>query len=200
MTYVAVLGASLDRGIRRKGILRIPMASQAVAHAHRHILTDYVHLLNFPVTGLTQNSRVNMRPMVEIHVVWQPVNSLPFQGFSRCQGGGKVLNRSAIRFGDIMAVHALLHRWDSGLPRLESVGMAIEARNLESAGMKLVGISDGLYRLISSLEPVGLRIPTDSQDRNQNGRHAGRHNEAGIVQPIKSRFLGKPHAQNPWAL
>ena len=124
----------------------IPVASQAVAHAHGHALIDDLHVLHFAVAGLAEDAGAHMRPVIEVNVIRQPVDPLPFQGFTRSIYGGELLDVRAVRLGHLVAVHARLDSRDPGKTRLESTGVAVETGNLQDAGVQLVGIRDGLLR------------------------------------------------------
>jgi hypothetical protein len=67
----AILRAFRDFRISRERILRISMTSETVSHPHGHILIYNLHRLNFAMTGLAQDPRMDMRPMVKINMVGQ---------------------------------------------------------------------------------------------------------------------------------
>jgi hypothetical protein len=191
----AVFGAPFYFAIRRESILRIPMASETIAHAHRHVLPDNLHLLNFPVTGLTEDSRVHVRPVVEKYVVRQRVDPLPFHRPAGGIGGGNHFDQPAIRFRNSVTVHALGNGWNGSLRRFERVCMAVETWNPHGASVKFVRIGNWLYRFVPCLKPAGLRKPAYCQNRQKNRRYCGGHNKAGIVQKVLLCFPGKLHAQ-----
>lgn len=55
------------------------MAGQAIAHAQRHLPRYDLHVLHLAVARLTSNARSHVWPMVEINMIRQTVNALPFK-------------------------------------------------------------------------------------------------------------------------
>ena len=73
-----------------------------------------------------------------------------------------------VRAGHRVAVHAGLHRGDSGVPRAFGTGVAIQAGDVVVARVQLVGKGDGLRRRIPHREAIRLRGVTDGQHRGKN--------------------------------
>jgi hypothetical protein len=174
MAGIAVLRPTRDLGFRGKGILRIPMTSQTIAHPHGHGLIYNVHRLHFAVTRLAENSGAYVRPVIKINVIRQGVNSQPLHRRSRGIHGGDPLDIRAFRPGDSVAVHALFDIRDARLPRLQGAAMAIKAGDFHNPGVQFVGVGDGLPGLIESSQPVRFGKPSDTQHRNQNDHCTGR--------------------------
>jgi hypothetical protein len=164
MACGTVLRPSGNTGICRKRILRIPMASETVAHAHRHVLIHNVHCLHFTVTGLAENAGAHVRPVIKINVIRQGVNPPPFHRRSRSKHGRDPLNIGAVRLCHFVAVHAFFHRWNACLPRLQGAGVTIETWNSQGARVELMGIRNRLLRLISALKSIGLCVPAYTQN------------------------------------
>ena len=171
-----MLRSAGNRGTGGKRIFGIPVASQAIAHPHRHVLINHIHRLHFAVAGLAKNPAIHVRSVIKVNVVRQRVNAPPLQrspgSVHRCQ----LLDLLPIRFGHLVAVHAFLDGRDAGLARLRGAGMAVKARDPERAGMELMGIVNRLLRLIAANEPVGLRKPADSEHRAEDGHGTDRKN------------------------
>jgi hypothetical protein len=138
------------------------MASQTVAHAHGHVLVHDVHRLHFTMTRLAKNACVYVRPVIKINVVRQRMNSLPFQWSARSVNRSQPLYIRAVHLCHFVAVHAFFDRRNPGLARFQSAGVAIEARDSKSAGVKIMRERDGLAWLIAAREPIRLRVPADA--------------------------------------
>ena len=76
---VAMLRPSLNPGARGQGIVRVSMASQAIAHAHGHVLINNVHGLHFAVACLAENAGAHMGSVIKKDVIRQRMDSRPFQ-------------------------------------------------------------------------------------------------------------------------
>jgi hypothetical protein len=147
------------------------MTSQTIAHPQGHVLVNHIHRLHLAVAGLAQNPGIHVRPMVKIDMVRQRVNSLPPERLSQRVNRGQCFDGRAIGLCHPVAVHAFFDGWNAGLTRSLGAGMAIEARDPESARVELMRVRDGLLRLISADEPIGLGIPADSRHRGQDRRN-----------------------------
>ena len=167
VTGVTMLRSVKYLRIHRERILRIAMTPKAVAHSHGHMLVYPRHCLDFPMAGLTENSRIHVGPVVEINVVRKRMNSHPSQrliGIVYCR---KFHDFRSIGFRYLVAVHAFLYRRYPGLSGFENSRMAIGARNAQCSGVKLMGKSYRLHRLIAEGETVRLREPADPGDSPQ---------------------------------
>jgi hypothetical protein len=182
MAGIAVLRRFRDLRICRQRIPGTSMASQAIAHAHGHVLINNIHRLYFAVAGLAKNSGVHMGPVIEIHVVRQRVNPLPLQRRPGSKDGGKFLNIPAFCLCHLVTVHTLFDGRNSRKPRFESAGVAIYARNFQNACVELVRVWDWLARPVSAHESIGLRIPAHNQNCGQHGHEADRQDESRIIQ------------------
>jgi hypothetical protein len=195
MACVAVLRPFGNIGIHRKRVLRIPMASEAVAHAHRHVLIHDIHGLHFAMTSLAENAGAHVRPVIKINVVRQGVNPLPFQRRSRSIHGRDLLNIRAVCLCHFVAVHAFIHRRNSCLARFQSSGMTIETGNFQGARMELMRIRNRLLRLIASSQPVWLRVPAYTENCRQHCHKADRQYKFRQVQKIPTRLAPQVHLE-----
>ena len=114
------------------------MTPQTIAHAQRHLLRQDIHGLYFTVTCLTENAGNYVWSVVEVDVIRQGVNPFPFQRLSGGVERGKLRYRRGLRLGDLVTIHALFDGRYPSLSRLQSTGMAVQTRNPENTGVKLV--------------------------------------------------------------
>jgi len=153
------------------------MASKAIAHPHGHILIDNRHRLHFAMASLAENPGVHMGPVIEIYMVGQRVNSFPLQRFAGIKYSLEPYDLRPVNFCNPMAVHAFFHRRNSRHTGFEHSGVAILARSMKRARVKLMGKGDWLIRFVSADKPVGLRKPADTQYSHEHGCGACRQKE-----------------------
>jgi hypothetical protein len=154
---------------RREHIARIPVAPEAIAHSHRHMLVHPDHSLDFAVAGLAQNPCVDVGPVIKIDMIRQGMNSHPEQGLARVEQRRNFHNVRAVGFRHLVAVHALLHGRDPGLSRLENTLMAIGTWNTQDPRVELMGKRYRLRRRITANKPIGLGEPSYTGDCHQDG-------------------------------
>jgi hypothetical protein len=114
------------------------------------VLIDHLHRLHFTVARLTENSRTDVRPVIEVYVVGQPMNAPPLQRLAGIIDGRKLFDIRAVQLCHSMAVHALFDRRNAGQARFESARVTIKTGDLKETGVKLMRIGNWLRRLISS--------------------------------------------------
>jgi len=68
---VAVLRPLLDLRVRRKAVVGVAVATEAVSHTHGHMLGDDVQTLDLTVAGLAFDAPVHVGPVIEVHMVWK---------------------------------------------------------------------------------------------------------------------------------
>ena len=86
--------------------MRIPMTPQTVTHTHGHVLINHRHCLYFTMACLADNSRIHMRPVIEIGVVRQYVDALPLQRIPGSINGCKLLDIRTVHLRHLVAVQA----------------------------------------------------------------------------------------------
>jgi len=123
------------------------------------------------------------------------MDPLPPQRRSQRVNRGQRFDGRTIGLCHLVTVHAFFNGRNTGLTRSLGAGMAIEARDPESARMESMRIRDGLLRLIPADEPIGLGIPADSRHRGQNRRNPDEQDEFRIVQKILPRLRPKAHLE-----
>ena len=171
---IAVLRAALDLRIRGQGVVRIAVAAEAVPHAHRHVLVHHVHRLHLAVAGLAGDAAVHVRPVIEIDMIRQHVNTPPLQRPAGVVDRGQLLDGGAVGFRHPMAVHAGFNRRHAREARARRSRVAVLARDLHSSGMQLVRVRDRLHWSIAAGKTVRLRPPAYGRDAEEHRRRPDR--------------------------
>jgi hypothetical protein len=150
------------------------MAPQAIAHPHGHVLVNNRHRLHFTMASLAKNPGIHMRPVIEVDMIGQRVNSSPLQRLAGIENRRKLFNFRLINLSDSVAVHAFFHGGNSGCAGFENPGVAVLARDMKSARVKLMGKSNRLSRFVSADKPVRLSMPAHADYGQKHRCGAGR--------------------------
>ena len=94
----------------------IPVAAQAVAHAHAHLTGEHLHGLHLAVAALTGDACIHVGAMIEEDVIRQGVDALPGQGLTGVGDPGERLDGGAVDSGHFVAPHAEVHAWNARVP------------------------------------------------------------------------------------
>jgi hypothetical protein len=174
----AVGGSGSDLRARWHGCARVAVAGQANPHAHEHLARDLFHRLHFPVATLAGDLRPDMRSMVEVDVVRQGVDALPYDGLVARQRRCHALDFGFFAASDRVAVHAGLHGGNPGVARPFGTGVAVQAGHVVVARMQSVRESDGLPGGIAPRESVRFGGVANREQGRQNRNRAKGQNYA----------------------
>lgn len=104
-----------DFGTGRDGLVGVTVAGETIAHAHEHFPGDFFHGLNLPVAGLAGDSGSDVRPMIEVDVIGQGMDSIPIDDLIGLECSSQLLNARLLGASHRMAVHAGLGCGNPGM-------------------------------------------------------------------------------------
>ena len=166
---------------------RIAVTIQTPGHRLIFVLMHYLHLIDPAVASHTRYATVDVGRVIEIHVVWQSVNTHPIDRFARPPALMKVLelrrpsmdsrqargSRFALivdRLGAV-AVDARLGSWNFRVSGFVDRTVTVLAIHLQLASMQSVAERDRLKRSVAGVERIGTRC---SQKQNACISSAGK--------------------------
>lgn len=94
--------------------------------------------------------------VIEKHKVWKPVYSYPFHRFARGIGVANFFESRAVLLNSRVAIHADFGLRNRGVTRLIDRVMAVITVHAKVACVQLVGVGNGLNRLIPGHDDTGV--------------------------------------------
>ncbi len=107
-------------------------------------MVDLFHLLDGSMTVLAGHSRGHVALMREIDIIWNFVNANPLDWGAFLEMLLDLLDPWTVRLHDTVTVHTDSYRRNGSVLRLLRAGVAVKARDLEIARMKLVTVGNWL--------------------------------------------------------
>ncbi len=149
----------------------VSVALEAEIHIQRLYLPDLDHLVDAAVAANATDSRVDMRAVIEIHIVGKFVDVNPGNGLPRRVALAHLLKQRALRLHTRVTVHANFRRRYRCIRCLIYGVMTVVAVHAHISGVQLMTIRNGLDGLISGFH-VGrsceVREGCDTHYREQS--------------------------------
>src|SRR5258708_1510891 len=148
----------------------VAMAIQAEAHVERLFLLHLDHLIDAAVAAHAAYARRDVRLMIKINVVRQPVNPHP-----RYRLAGRIalaydLESRTLVLDAGVTVHTGFGGGDGGVSSFVHRGMAVKTIEAELAHVQLVAVGAGLLRLIAGIDHRRVRkvgVGNDAPEQTQ---------------------------------
>ncbi len=146
----------------------MPVTEKTASHSERMHLRDFFHPLYGFVAVFTIDSFVYVDTVIEIAVFGGFMNLLPGQGLVVFIISRQLLYLRAVNFCNCMAVHADIHRGNACVSAFVHGNVAVLAVYLQIARMELVGVVNGLVRLVAQAVPLGTGNKVGNRKSHQD--------------------------------
>ena len=174
------------------------MAFDAKTHGVIHFSLGHRLRVHIAMALDAIHPRSNVRRMIELHVRGrlESVHALPGNILASRAIRGEFLNLRLVGGNHLMAGHAEIDAWDSGVGTLIHADVAVRALHTVRQ-MNFVRIGDGLNRFVAGAEKLPNRVRYSAMRRGEDrrGLRGGLRGRTGILS-AHATAQNRPHEDN----